>query len=266
MTGPWAFVEEGRGEPAVVLVHGLLGSSATWSAQRDALASARRVVCVELPGHGGSAPPDGDVTVEGLAGGLVSLLRALGIARAVLGGVSLGGNLALRVALQAPELVVGLVIASTDPRAESEDRRARQRATLEHLDRLGPRALVRGLAAVMFGATTRAWRPELVDAWIDAALALPIGALQPLLLAASERDDLRPLLPSVRCPARIFVGEEDRLVPHPVAAEAAALLPAASLHVVPATGHSIPLERPEVLTAAVEGVVAAARDPQPIAP
>lgn len=109
---PMTYVEEGAG-PVLLLVHGMGGRYENWREVMEPLARRYTVVAPDLPGHGASAPGNGDYSIGGLAVGLRDLLLALGHERATLVGHSLGGGIAMNLAYQFPELAERLVLVSS---------------------------------------------------------------------------------------------------------------------------------------------------------
>jgi pimeloyl-ACP methyl ester carboxylesterase len=107
-----AFRRLGAG-PVVVLVHGLAGTMGTWDPVLEGLSSRRTVVAVDLPGHGRSAPPDGNYSLEAYAGCIRDLLDALGHRAATVVGHSLGGGVAMQFAYQYPQRCERLVLVSS---------------------------------------------------------------------------------------------------------------------------------------------------------
>lgn len=99
--------------PAVLLIHGIAGSSLAWRAVMPRLASDHTVVAPDLLGHGESAKPLGDYSLGAHASGLRDLLAAIGIERVTVVGQSLGGGVAMQLAYQHPELVERLVLVSS---------------------------------------------------------------------------------------------------------------------------------------------------------
>jgi pimeloyl-ACP methyl ester carboxylesterase len=106
------YVDAGSGAP-IVLVHGLMSSSSTWSAQVDRLAGNHRVIAPDLFGHGESAKPACDYSLSAHAASLRDLFDALGIADATVVGHSLGGGIALQMAYLFPDRVNALVLVSS---------------------------------------------------------------------------------------------------------------------------------------------------------
>ncbi|MDC2950560.1 alpha/beta fold hydrolase [Streptomyces heilongjiangensis] len=109
----FAYRMAGKGESAVVLIHGIGDSSATWADIIPGLAARYRVLAPDLLGHGASAKPRGDYSPGAYANGLRDLLSALGIERATLVGHSLGGAVAAQFAYQFPERTERLVLVGS---------------------------------------------------------------------------------------------------------------------------------------------------------
>src|SRR5215510_8574536 len=103
------WLERGEGEP-VVLLHGLMGHMDHWDATLDALASTARALAPELPLFD---PAFDDLSLAALASHVRGLMDALEIGRAVVGGNSLGGHVALALALAVPERVNGLILTGS---------------------------------------------------------------------------------------------------------------------------------------------------------
>ena len=113
--------EVGRGEP-VVLVHGLADDHRAWRRVVAPLMLTRRVVLYDLRGHGGSPLGDADGSLAQLGADLVDVLDDAEIDRAVIAGFSLGGTIAMRAAIDAPDRVAGLALVGTSSRVNSAAR------------------------------------------------------------------------------------------------------------------------------------------------
>lgn len=229
----------------LLLVHGAGGTRLHWPEGLRRLPG-RRVISVDLPGHGESAPPV-ERSVGGMALRLLGLLDALGIPRAVVGGHSMGGAVALTLALEAPGRVAGLLLVGTG---------ARLRVAPEILaasadpDRAGE--VADALAAVSFGAAApAAMREELARG----ALAQAPGVVR-ADFTACDGFDAMARLGAIRAPARVVVGAEDRLTPPRYAAFLREALPGEGMDVVPGAGHMVAWEAPGVVAAAAESLLA----------
>lgn len=112
--GEMAYVEQSSGEPALVLIHCGNCRKEIWSETIDAFAGERRVVAMDLVGHGASSPRVEGASIPALGGDVAALVEKLGIGRAILVGNSLGGPVALEAARRlGPERVAGIVAVDT---------------------------------------------------------------------------------------------------------------------------------------------------------
>jgi pimeloyl-ACP methyl ester carboxylesterase len=247
-----AFDVVGEG-PTVVLGHSFLCSGAMWAPQLGPLSAENRVINIDARGHGASGRVAAPFTLYDLVEDVVAVLDHLGVERAVWAGLSIGGMVALRAALRAPARVSGLILADTDAGAETPWNRLKH-ASLAWLVRgLGVRPVLPRLARLMFGATTRRARPDLVRQWVDRFASVDVPSALLTLAALDRRDDLLPELPSIRPPALVLVGAEDRALRPERSRRLAQALPQARFVEVPRAGHLSSLEQPaEVTTAMIE--------------
>jgi pimeloyl-ACP methyl ester carboxylesterase len=236
---------EGAAGPPLLLVHGAGGTRLHWPEGLRHLPG-RRVVTVDLPGHGDSAPP-AERTIDGMARRLVAVLDALGIPRAAVGGHSMGGAAALALALDAPGRVAGLLLVGTG---------ARLRVTPEILaaaaDPMRAREVADAVAAVSFGATAPA---ALREEYVRGLLAQAPGVLH-ADFTACDAFDVMERLGAVGARARVVVGEEDRLTPPRYAAFLREALPGEGMDLVPGAGHMVAWETPGVVAGAAQRLLA----------
>jgi 2-succinyl-6-hydroxy-2,4-cyclohexadiene-1-carboxylate synthase len=118
-----------RPSTAVLFLHGFMGSSADWRGTLAALEDRAFCIAVDLPGHGASLglPPE-SYTIDGSAQAVIRVLDELGVRRPLIVGYSMGGRLALFLALRYPERCAGLLLESASPGLQSEEERAARRA------------------------------------------------------------------------------------------------------------------------------------------
>lgn len=247
-------VTEGRGEkPPVLLVHGFTGSVKAWGEDLiGALAgSGRRVVAVDLPGHGGSDVPAEPerYAMERVVKDLCRVLDDLEIRRTDWIGYSLGGRVALGAAVLRPERTRRLVLEGASPGiADPEEASARRRAD----EALAEAILSEGME-------------PFVDAWMDKPLFRTQRRLPEERLARERRrrlscdpeglaNTLRGLgtgrqpsfwdaLPEIRVPTLLLAGAEDEKYTR-IAREMGARIPDAAHVSIPEAGHTVHLERP----------------------
>jgi pimeloyl-ACP methyl ester carboxylesterase len=238
--------DTGSGLP-VVLLHGFPLNRRMWQPQTTVLAAAGcRVICPDLPGFGATPPQRGVVSMDAYADAVIALLDRLGIDRAVVGGMSMGGYVLLNLVERYPQRLLAALYLVTRAAADDPAGKVR-RVELADQVRGGNRSVVPEVfEQLLFAPETLKKRPELVAEvrrWMDAAS--PAGVAGGLLAMRSRRDYLG-MLAELRVPALVIGAAQDLAVP-PVHAEAlAAGLPEAELHIIPKAGHMANLEQPEM--------------------
>lgn len=247
--------------PALVLLHGFTGTGAVWAPLHEALGHGRRLVFVDLPGHGAAPPPPAAATLHDVADAVVSAVAAVGVNRADWLGYSLGGRVALHVVLRHPACVARLVLESASPGiADPRARAARaddDDALADAIARDGLAAFVeRWTAQPLFAAQAR------LPAAVREAERLRRLAQAPEGLAAALRvtsvgrqAHLLDRLGAVTCPVLLVAGADDATY-RAHAAAMAARLPWARTAIVPSAGHTPHLENPAAFHAAVAAFLA----------
>jgi pimeloyl-ACP methyl ester carboxylesterase len=215
----------------LVCLHGAGGSAAMWTQLHAGLASEQPVFALDLPGHGRSAPFVEAASLDRYAGVVRDALDALGLARAVLVGHSMGGAVALLVALAVPERVAGLILVGTAARLRVAP------AILEGIGR-DPAAAVERICAMAYGPSAPG---ELVARGVAEMRPVPPAVLEGDFRAC-DGFDVRSRVGAIAAPALVLVGSEDVMTPPRFAAELASPLPAARLETVQGAGHMLPVE------------------------
>jgi pimeloyl-ACP methyl ester carboxylesterase len=185
--------------------------------------------------------------VAGYARRLVALLDALAIPRAAVAGHSLGGAIALQLALDAPDRVAGLLLVGTGARLRV------LRAVLEAT--ADPARAAEAAAAVAAACFAPGADPGMVRDLARGMAAAAPGILHGDLRAC-DGFDVMERLPGIRAPAVVVCGEGDRLTPPRYAGFLAASLPRSTLRMVPGAGHMVAWEAPGAVVAAAEELLA----------
>jgi pimeloyl-ACP methyl ester carboxylesterase len=253
------YLVAGEGEP-LVLVHGLGGAAANWLALAPLLLPGRRLIVPELPGHGGSSPLPAAPSLSPYADRLGLLLEHEGATPAAVVGHSLGGAVALRLALRRPESVSALVLAAAAG-ISSTARSARYALTVTgilkpgrkiapHRRRVARSALLKRLVFGRWGASDP---PALPPAVVEALLAGPALHTDTVSAAtALVRDDVRSELERISCPVLVLWGARDNQLPVDDAFDYARRL-RAPLRVIADCGHLLIVERPVACADAITG-------------
>lgn len=235
----------GSGRPVVLLHGGLLTIDFSFGALLPSLAATRQAIAVELQGHGHTADTDRELALEHLADDIVALLDHLGIGQADLFGFSLGGMVALQVAMLHPERVDRLVLASTHYRADGYHPEIRDPEAYPESTRMPTEADFRLMQETYARVAPE---PDHFEEFAAKASAM-VDAYEGV-----ADDDLR----AIGIPTLLLVGDTDFvLVEH--AAQMHDLIPRAQLAVLPGTTHMGLLQRTDLVVPMVESFLPADR-------
>ncbi len=246
--------------PPLLLLHGFSGSSESWTdAVLNRLAVSRRVIAVDLPGHGLSDVPSepGRFAFAAIVSDLADLLDVLDVTTAVWVGYSMGGRLALGAALFAPDRVAKLVLESASPGLATEDERIRRRSSDERLaDSIESRGIewfASEWENLPLFATQKSLSSEARAALQRRRMANRPEALSACLrgLGTGMQPSLWDALEHVTVPTLLIAGEEDRKFVK-TGERMLERLPDATLEIVSGAGHTVHLERPDAWLTAVE--------------
>lgn len=207
-----AYTDAGLGLP-VVLLHGYPFNRTLWNEQVSALSNSYRVITPDLRGHGESDASPGAATMNRMAQDVAMLLDHLEISRAVIGGLSMGGYVALAFYKQFRSRVRALVLADTRAQADTEEGKVTRHQQAEKAFAEGMAGIADSMLPKLLTPDTVSKRPELVKRVRDMMLKTKPEGAAGALLGMAERDDQTSLLSQISCPALILVGREDQITP-----------------------------------------------------
>ena len=248
-----ATVDGPAGAPVVVLSNSLGATRAMWEPQVPALAERYRVVTYDTRGHGASPAPAGPYTLDDLVDDVLALLDRLGVARAHVAGLSLGGMTALRLAAREPARVHRLAVLCSSARTEPQG----------FLER----------AAAARSAGTASFAPAVVGRWLTPghAAAHPdlVARLEAMIAGADDEGyaacaevvggvDLRADLGRITAPTLVVSGAEDPALPPGHQRLIADGIAGAELLTLSPAAHLANLEQPLQVTGALLGHLDAA--------
>jgi pimeloyl-ACP methyl ester carboxylesterase len=234
---------ESNQRPALVCVHGAGSSSVIFMDVVRRLSPRRRMVALDLPGHGQSDRwlPPSEVSIDSYRDAVGTVCAHLGIERAVLLGHSMGAQVALAAAAAWPERVAGLVLVNSG---------ARIAVTAALFERLASDFARFGkwFARLLWSPSTPL---DVVERWGAIALTAEPEIVEADFRAV-ERFDGEPLLARVTAPTLIFAGADDLLTPPKLAQALQTGIRGARAVVVPDAGHMVAQEQPETFFAELE--------------
>lgn len=224
----------------IVFLHGVGSDKSVWRPQLDRFGEERRAIAFDYPGYGDSDPAPEETTRDDYAAAILDAMRALGVDRAHICGLSLGGVVAIAMHDAAPDACVSLILAdSFASHPDGQGIHDRSVAAAEAAG--GLRVLAEGRVDVLLAQPADpAIRAEVVEtmAAIDPA-AYRIGAAAVWLARQEER------AAAIRCPTLVLCGSADKVTPPSLSIALARLIPGARYESVEGAGHLANLERAE---------------------
>jgi 3-oxoadipate enol-lactonase len=248
------YVEAGAGEPPLLILHGLGGSHEMWLPLLPELARSRRVIAGDHRGHGASDKPGGAYTVDLFARDWAAALDALGVTRAHVLGLSLGGAVAMRLAADHPERVGKLVLEDTWAYPHP-DFITQLKARLALLEGGDVRAYADAAIAQVFSDEYARTHPDVMDAYRARAAKADPASLA-AAVGACVAHDMRGALGRITAPTLVIVGARDRLTPAAHAEYLAAAIPGARLHRFDNSAHFPNIEEDKEFVRVVETFLA----------
>jgi pimeloyl-ACP methyl ester carboxylesterase len=263
-----AYRAAGEG-PVVLLVHGIAGSSATWSRVMPDLAEHHTVIAPDLLGHGESAKPRGDYSLGAYASGIRDLLAVLGHERATIVGHSLGGGVAMQLAYQFPQICERLVLVASGGLGKEVNPFLRA-VSLPGSEYVLPlvlhRSLHDALAAVggWFGRlglrggeiAQEVWRSYTALTEVRGQMAF-VHTIRSVIDVRGQRVSARDrLYLAAEVPTLIVWGDRDRIIPVSHAHVTHELIPGSRLVIIEGAGHFLPVEQPAAFLEALEDFLA----------
>ena len=243
--------DEGRRDArALVFVNALGMDFRIWDDLCGPLASAYRIIRYDKRGHGLSELPAEPPLIDDYAADLAALLDRLGVARAVVVGLSMGGLVAQALYRQRPDLVAAMALCGTAAKVGTEDS---WRQRIEEVARGGVEAIADAVMRRWFTTNFRARRPDELVGWRTMLARAPRDGYI-AACGAQMRADLRPYCAAIAVPVLCVVGEEDGSTPPEVVRELADQIAPARFEIIRAAAHMSCIERPEVLRGLIEAL------------
>jgi pimeloyl-ACP methyl ester carboxylesterase len=239
-----AYEDLGSGPP-VLLIHGFPLTREMWKPQAKALSEAGfRFIAPDLRGFGESEAPEGPYSMSLFADDVIALLDYLGIAKAVIGGMSMGGYVLFNLLERYPERFSAACFITTRSTCDDHTVKAGRLALLEKARRDGIQALADLFTSTLFAGRSAERSPGMIRdlrRWMASA---DLTGMEGALHAILERGDSTALLGTFTLPCLVIGADDDRTVrPDDIRALAQGL-PAAELCFIPGAGHMANLEKP----------------------
>jgi len=229
--------------PAVILAPSLGTELSMWEAQASELEQRFQVIRYDLRGHGRSPVPAGPYSIAELGADLLALLDRLGLERASLCGISIGGMSSMWVAAHAPSRVDRLVVCCSSARIDPEARYGERAIVVrEH----GVQEIADAVLARWFTPAFAKANPDVVEPMRARLIGTPREGYAGCCEALAAMD-LRAALPSIEAPTLVIAGRDDPALPPAHSRLIADAIPGARLAVVSDAAHLANIEQPTVV-------------------
>jgi 3-oxoadipate enol-lactonase len=252
------YVDSGGSGSPIMFSHGLLWDNTLFAPQIAVLKARHRCVAYDHRGQGRSADDTGRaIDMETLAIDAAALIETLGLGRVHFCGLSMGGFIGMRLAINRPELIRSLVLLETSADPEPFPSKLKYRFLTLVARTLGLKVVASSVMGLLFGETTLR----------DPALATELSMWKQHLLSNRRsiwravngviiRDGIYDKLGRITAPTLVVVGEEDVATAPARAERIARAISGSKLVRIPRAGHSAPVEQPAFVTSAIAEFIA----------
>ena len=246
----------GRGAGTLVLIHGFPLNTDMWQPQLLMSDRGWRVVVPALRGFGPGPDARKDppaASIDDYAGDVIDLLDTLHVKDAVICGLSMGGYIAFAMYRHAATYFRGMVLADTKPQPDSPEAVAGRKSMQQLVRDKGPEAVADALMSKLLCDATRTGKPDVVQNLRAQITGNSVEAIVGALQALMTRPDSSPMLPTLRIPVLIVVGDQDAITPPSLSEQMHHDISGSQLAVIAGAGHMSNMEQPAAFNDALGG-------------
>jgi len=229
----------------VIFIHGFPFGHKMWKPQMRELPNDIHAVAYDVRGHGSSDVGDGQCTIELFVDDLIALLDHLGIEKAVLCGLSMGGYIALRAIEKHPNRIKGVVLCDTKSESDTNEEKIKRASSIKTVKSAGVSTMAEDFLKAIFWKKTFENNPGAIEFVKGLICANSILGICGTMLALASRTDTTQGLSSINMPTCIIVGEYDMLTPPSCAQGMHKAIAGSELHILSNAGHMSNLENPK---------------------
>jgi 3-oxoadipate enol-lactonase len=198
----------------IILIHGMTFDHQMWNHQIQVLKDKYRVIAYDLRGHGLSTVGDGQYTYKMFTDDLIDLMDHLHIKQAVLCGLSMGGVIAIRAYEMNPDRIKALILCDTRSEADSNQTKYWREDSIELIKNKGLDAFTNEFIKTIFTVESIKKQHKSVELIRNVILSSSPKAICAVLLAQAARTDMKHVLPKIKVPTLIMIGENDNFTPY----------------------------------------------------
>lgn len=256
---PVRYADAGKGTQTVLLLHGYLESMEVWEEFAGQLGKYYRVLRMDLPGHGFSDWGGREViSIDYMADTAAAVLESAGVEKCTVVGHSMGGYVALSLAINHPERVEGLVLFHSSPNADSPEKKANRQREIELVEAGKKEMLARVNPGKGFAEANQTRCAEAIEDLAEQVMLTEDEAIVAILKGMSERKDRNEKMRALKIPELMIFGRGDNYIPVAAAEGMIAAQPQAEVAWLDHSGHMGFIEQPkeaeEILTSFLQRV------------
>ncbi len=252
VNGARIFYQASGDGPAMLLLHGYPLSGAMFGRVREALEDDWTVITLDHRGYGLSEAPDVPASIEVYAKDALAVLDHLGVERAAIGGMSMGGPIALSMYQMAPERFSGMILIDTTAGPAGPPEAGLWRGIETVIADMGLDPIITALIPDMLTGETRLTEPAYGEYLAKVMQGATVEAGKGGAIALAERPDFTDLLGQIEVPVLVMVGAEDSLYAVQVSRDMAGSIPNSSLAILPGGSHAAVFEAAGNAAAAIQ--------------
>lgn len=247
-----SYHDSGAGTP-ILFLHSFGHNKSLWFPQLTHFLGRRfRVLAPDMPGHGESSFDPAIHTVDRMAQGYIELLDALGIGKAIVAGISMGGYIALRMWARRPGLISAMVLSNTKAERDSDEIVARRRAQIANIHENGLESFISTGAPKRLSPLTLQRSPWVLDIIKLLNRTVPAEVNAATLEAMAMKEDDTRVLPTIDVPVLVIAGSDDIFIPRDSPGNLHKGIRGSRFHEIADTGHVSSLEAPTEFNRIVE--------------
>ena len=230
--------------PVIIFIHGFPLNKSMWDMQAEALKDNYRVIAYDIRGHGNSDPGIDEFFIELFVNDLWQFMEKLGIEKAILCGLSLGGYIALNAVLKYPDRFDSLILNDTQCIADTSEIKENRCLAITRIMNDGVEQYADEIIENLFAPESFARKKNEIIAVKEMIISTPKQSLCNTLRALAERKETCDRLPEISIPVLIMVGKEDKITPIAAARQMHEKILNSTLKIIQHAGHLSNLENP----------------------
>jgi 3-oxoadipate enol-lactonase len=240
-----SYDEAGSGTVPVIFLHGFPFDKTMWRQQLESLKQTNRLIAYDIRGFGKTRDEDSMLSIDLFGDDLIAFMNALGIEKATLCGLSMGGYIALNVVKRFPERVAALILCDTQCTADTLDARKKRLKTIDAIGENGTADFSKGFIKSIFHQDTITNNRDVVRGLKRVVDANSVHIVQEGMTALATRTETCSVLPSITVPTLIICGRQDTVTPLEKSEDMNRQINGSQLRVIENAGHVSNLEQPE---------------------